>query len=50
LLKGADLGEADAYIALIRIYSTDPVFKDENKVAELIDLAKKAGIELNYYL
>jgi len=50
LLKAADLGEADAYIALIRIYSTDPVFKDENKVAELIDLAKKAGIELNYYL
>ena len=50
LLKAADLGEADAYIALISIYRTDPVFKDENKVAELIDLAKKAGIELNYYL
>lgn len=47
LLKAADLGEADAYISLISIYSNDPVFKDENKVSEMIALAKKAGIDLN---
>ena len=46
LLKAADLGEAEAYKTLISIYRTDPAFKDEIKVTEMIELAKKAGIEL----